>query len=58
MTPQAWTEIEDAIHKKERDRREVWEWRIKVVGGIIGAIIALLTGLIGSITGLRAIWHK
>jgi len=54
LTPAAMTELATAINTKERERREVWEWRAK----ILSACIAGLTGLVGAITGLRAVWTK
>ncbi len=36
------------------ETRKTWEFRLKVIGGVIG----VLTGLVGAIIGLVAIWKK
>ena|SRR5437867_1707038 len=36
------------------ETRKTWEFRLKVIGGVIGA----LTGLVGTIIGLVAVWKK
>ena len=54
LTPEAMTELRAAIRKERRERREVIEWWVKVVGGAIG----ILTGLVGALIGLIAIWKK
>jgi hypothetical protein len=36
------------------ETRETWEFRLKVIGGVIGA----LTGLVGTVIGLVAVWKK
>jgi hypothetical protein len=36
------------------EKRKNWEFRLKVVGGVVGA----LTGLAGTLIGLVAIWRK
>jgi hypothetical protein len=54
LTPQARFELQASIRKEKRERREVWEWCLKMAG----AGLALATGLIGSITGLIATLHS
>ena len=36
------------------EARKTWEFRLKIIGGIVGA----LTGLAGTLIGLVAIWRK
>jgi hypothetical protein len=36
------------------ERRKKWEFRIKAVGGVLGT----LTGLVGAVIGLVAVWKK
>jgi hypothetical protein len=36
------------------EERKAWEFRLKVIGGVVGA----LTGLAGTLIGLVAIWRK
>jgi hypothetical protein len=36
------------------EARKTWEFRLKIIGGIVGA----LTGLAGTLIGLIAIWRK
>jgi hypothetical protein len=54
LTPEAMTALSSAIHVKERERREVWEWWAK----FIGTGITALTGLTGAAIGLIAIWKR
>jgi hypothetical protein len=54
LTPEAMTELRAAIRKERRERREVVESWAKVVG----AIITILTGLVGAAIGLVAVWNK
>lgn len=54
LTPEAMTELRAAIRKERRERREVVESWAKVVG----AIITILTGLVGAAIGLVAVWKK
>jgi hypothetical protein len=54
LTPEAMTELRVAIRKERRDRREVLESWAKT----IGAIITIITGLVGAVIGLVAVWKK
>jgi hypothetical protein len=54
LRPEALTELRTAIRKEERERREVWESRIKIAG----VLITGLTGLIGTAIGLVAVLKK
>ena len=54
LTREAMTELRAAIRKEDSERRAVAEWWVKVVGGILG----ILTGLIGALIGLVAVWHR
>ena len=51
LTPQAMNELRAAVRKASRENIEWW---VKVVGGAIG----ILTGLVGALIGLIAIWKK
>jgi CRISPR/Cas system CSM-associated protein Csm4 (group 5 of RAMP superfamily) len=54
LTPEAMTELRGAIRKERAEQRVVFEWWLKVLGGAVG----ILTGLIGALIGLVAIWKK
>lgn len=54
LTPDAMTEVRSSIRKERRERRETVESWAK----IIGAIITILTGLVGAAIGLVAVWRK
>jgi hypothetical protein len=54
MTHEAITELRSAIRKERAERRAVFEWWLKVLGGTVG----ILTGLVGALIGLIAIWKK
>jgi hypothetical protein len=54
LTAEAMTELRTAIRKERAERRAVVESWLKVVGGSIG----ILTGLVGALIGLVAIWKK
>jgi hypothetical protein len=54
LTPEATTELRDAIGREKRERREVVESWSKIAG----TFIAILTGLVGTIIGLAAIWKR
>jgi hypothetical protein len=54
LTPDAMSEVRTAIRKERRERREVVESWAKIAG----STITILTGLIGAIIGLVAIWKK
>jgi len=54
LTREAMTELRTAIRKEERERRETVESRLKIVG----ALVAPLTGFVGAVIGLIAIWKK
>lgn len=54
LTPKAMTELRASIRKERMERRAVIEWWFKVVGGAVG----ILTGLIGALIGLVAIWKR
>ena len=44
-----------AVNRSVRDaKRAKWEFRIKVIGGVIGT----LTGLVGAAIGLVAVWKR
>jgi hypothetical protein len=44
-----------AINRSVRDaKRAKWEFRVKIIGGVIGT----LTGLVGAAIGLVAVWKK
>ena len=49
------TELRATIRKEEKERREVFEWWVKVIGGFI----TIGTGLVGALIGLVSVWkHK
>ncbi len=54
LTPEALTDLRTAIRKEKRDRLEDFGVWIRVVGGGVG----ILTGLVGALIGLVAIWKK
>jgi hypothetical protein len=54
LTPEAMTELRGAIRKERAEQRVLFEWWLKVLGGAVG----ILTGLIGALIGLVAIWKK
>jgi hypothetical protein len=54
MTAQAMTDLRTAIRKERMARREAIEWWVKVIGGAVG----ILTGLIGALIGLVAVWRR
>jgi flagellar motor component MotA len=54
LTPEAMTELNAVIRNEKKARREVWESWAKIAG----ALVASLTGIIGGIIGLVAIWKK
>jgi hypothetical protein len=54
LTAEAMTDLRSAIRKELAERRAVVESWLKVVGGSIG----ILTGLVGALIGLVAIWKK
>lgn len=54
LTPDAMTELRSAIRKEQRERRETVESWAKIVG----AIMTILTGLVGAVIGLVAVWKK
>lgn len=54
LTAEAMTELRATIRKERAERRAVLEWWLKVLGGAVG----ILTGLIGTVIGLVAIWKK
>jgi hypothetical protein len=54
LTPDAMTELRSAIRKEHREQREAVESWAK----IMGVIITICTGLIGTVIGLVAIWKK
>jgi hypothetical protein len=54
LSERAMTELRSAIRKERMERRAVIEWWFKVVGGAVG----ILTGLVGALIGLLAVWKK
>jgi hypothetical protein len=54
LTPEAMTELRSAIRKERAERRAVFEWWFKILGGAVG----IITGLVGALIGLIAIWKK
>lgn len=55
LTVHAMTELRASIRKEKKERREVIEWWVKLFGGIL----PIVTGLVGALIGLAAIWkHK
>jgi hypothetical protein len=51
LTAAAMTELRASIRKEKKERREAFEWWIKLFGS--------LTGLVGALIGLVSIWrHK
>jgi hypothetical protein len=54
LTPEAMTELRSAIRKERAEQRAVIEWWFKILGGAVG----IVTGLIGALIGLVAIWKK
>jgi hypothetical protein len=54
LTDKAMTELRSTIRKERMERRAVIEWWFKVVGGAVG----ILTGLVGALIGLLAVWKK
>ncbi len=54
LTAKGMTELRTAIRKEHAERRAVVESWLKVFGGTVG----ILTGLIGTLIGLIAIWKK
>jgi len=54
LTPEAMTELRAAIRKERAERRATVESWLKVIGSSIG----ILTGLVGALIGLIAIWKK
>ncbi len=53
LTLQAQHELRLAIRREKLERREVIEWWVKVIGGLIGA----LTGLVGASIGLVSVFR-
>lgn len=47
-------ELRAAIRKELAERRAVIEWRLKVIGGLVG----IVTGLVGALIALIAILKK
>ena len=45
------------FHAIKDERYKTWEFRLKVLG-VLGTLIFALTGIIGSLIGLIAIWKK
>ena len=55
LTTEAMADLRSAIRNERRERREIWEWALKIIGGII----AILTGLVGALIGLISVLrHK
>jgi hypothetical protein len=54
LTPEAMTELRSSIRKERAERRAVFEWWLKLIGGLVG----IVTGLVGALIGLVAIWRK
>jgi hypothetical protein len=54
LTPEAMTELRSAIRKERRERREAIESWAK----ILAAVITVVTGLVGAVIGLVAVWKK
>ena|SRR2546427_4299966 len=54
LTAKAMSELRSAIRKERAERRAVIEWWLKALGGLIGVV----TGLVGALIGLFAIWKK
>lgn len=47
-------ELNTAIRQERRARRDEMEWFEKMGGGLI----TILTGLVGAVIGLVAVWEK
>jgi hypothetical protein len=54
LTPEAMTSLRSAIRVERREKRESVESRAKIVG----AVITILTGLVGTVIGLVAVLKK
>jgi hypothetical protein len=55
LTLEVMAELRSAIRKERRERRETFEWWVKILGGVL----TLVTGLVGALIGLAAILkHK
>jgi hypothetical protein len=55
LTHEAMTELRATIRKDRKERREEFEWWVK----IISSGLTILTGFVGALIGLAAIWkHK
>lgn len=54
LTPEAMTELRSSIRKERAERRAVFEWWFKILGGAVG----IITGLVGALIGLIAILKK
>jgi len=54
LTPEAMLELRSAIRKERTEQRAVIEWWFKILGGAVG----IITGLVGALIGLIAIWKK
>jgi hypothetical protein len=54
LTTEAFTELRTSVRKELRERREAWEFRLRVWG----TIVAILTGLIGASIGLVSVLKK
>jgi hypothetical protein len=55
LTHEAMAELRATIRKDRKERREEFEWWVKIISGGL----TILTGFVGALIGLAAIWkHK
>jgi hypothetical protein len=52
LSAEGITDLRQVIRKERRERREVAEFWVKTIGGIV----AIATGLVGALIGLVSVW--